>query len=107
MRIAAIGCVPRFGTMEKIMAKQKQQGGSSTGRETPGRPGTGKQGQGGAASGNDGSRSSDAQQEQGGDVRQEGGGSDREREGERLDPDSQSGSSPRASTDSPDEGKVG
>jgi len=89
------------------MAKQKQQGGSGSGRATGSLPGTGKQGQGGETSRDEASRSSDAQQEQGGDARQQGGGSGREHADERLDADIQSGSSPRASADSPDEGKVG
>jgi hypothetical protein len=89
------------------MAKQKQQGTSGSGGGMGSRPGSGKQGQGGDGSPKTGGRSSDAQQEQGGDARQQGGGSGRERPDERLDADAQSGSSPRASTDSPDEGKVG
>ena len=107
MFVAVVGSVPAFGALEKAMAKQKQQGGSSTGRDTGHRPGAGKQGQGGDAQRNESGRSSDAQQDQGGDARQQGGIGDREREDERLDADTQSGSSPRASADSPDEGKVG
>jgi hypothetical protein len=89
------------------MAKQKQQGGSGSARGMSSRPGTGKQGQAGETSRDDASRTSDAQQDQGGEARQQGGDSGRERADERLDADIQSGSSPRASADSPDEGKVG
>lgn len=88
------------------MAKGKQQGGDNAGRPSGNRSGTGKQGQGGEASRNDAGRSSEAQQQQGGDARQHGGDIERERADERLDPDSQSGSSPRGSADAPDEGKL-
>ena len=89
------------------MAKSKQQGGENKGHPSGSRSGAGKQGQGGEASRSDAGRSSDAQQQQGGDARQQGAGSERERTDERLDADSQSGSSPRGSADDPDDGKLG
>ena len=92
------------------MANDNQRSSSSKGRSGGRGPGSksdvGKQSQGGESSRNDQGRSGSAQQEQGGNASQQGT-TGRDRDEERLDENTQSGSSPRSRIDSPDEGKVG